>query len=763
MTYDFCGYATRSNVKCSDGRTIMPDAFRDDDGKKVPLVWNHQHNSPDNVLGHAILENRPDGVYAYATFNNNDVGQRAKELVRHGDISALSIYANKLKETAGKVMHGVIREVSLVMAGANPEALIDSFVAHSDGNVYEDREQGQFYSGMDGELYHADPEDEDDAEDKENKAEESDEEAAEMENRQKRLEKMKELRKRALENLQEKNASAENEEEADEAPDDSDEDADTADDENDEEEDKDQKVKHADSDDSDEEKTVRDILDTLTDKQKAVVMVMLKSAMEAAGKKEKPEVETSEEDKESEEKDEDKDQEAAHADSKDEEANPDDETVGDILDSFTDKQKVVVMALLENALEAAKENKSEKDDEDNEEEPEMKHNLFDKETGNENVLSHSDEMKILEMAKDSSIGTLKGAMKAFCDNAELAHGFDSQSLSILFPEYQDVKPGAPEMLTTDQGWITKVLEKVHKIPMTKVRVRFADIRDIENLRAKGFKKGTQKALAGDVAALYRVADAQTVYVRSDLSRDDILDMTDFDYVAYMYGVDKMLLNEELATAIMLGDGRAVSDQYKIKEDRIIPIWTDDELFTIHATVDQAAAKTKLQGSGTGTYFGDNFVYAEAFIEALMDARVSAKNSGQADLYIAPKALNKMLLARDRNGRRIYNTLEELRSAMNVREIITAEQFEGKTRTVTETVDDPQNEGQTITRTVTKQLLGILTKMENYDLGANKGGEITHFTDFDLDFNKEKSLLETRVSGMQVRPLASVVLEEVVTE
>ena len=739
MTYDFSGYATRSNVKCSDGRTIMPDAFRDDDGKKVPLVWNHQHNSPDNVLGHAILENRPDGVYAYATFNDNEIGQRAKELVRHGDISALSIYANKLKETAGKVMHGVIREVSLVLAGANPEALIDSFVAHSDGNVVEDREQGLFYSGLDGELYHAADDEEEEAEDTDNKAENSEETDAEKESRQKRLEKLRELRKRAIANLKDESASEGHEEEADDASDDSDDDADQDDAENDEEEDEDQKVKHADSDESDGENELEEVMDSLTDEQKAVVTAMLQSALDEAGKKNKIT-------KDAEPEEDTDDEEVAHADSDTEETKT--KTLGDILDTFTDEQKVVVMALLEDALEKAN-NKSEEDEED-EEEPEMKHNVFDNESMEENVLSHSDEMKILEMAKDSSIGTLKGAMKAFCDNTELAHGFDTQSLSILFPEYQDVKPGAPEMLTTDQGWITKVLNKVHKIPMTKVRVRFADIRNIEEIRAKGYKKGTQKAVNGDISALYRVADAQTVYVRSDLSRDDILDMTDFDYVAYMYGVDKMLLNEELATAIMLGDGRAVSDQYKIKEDRIIPIWTDDELFTIHTAIDFDAAKTKLQGTNTNTYFGENFIYAEAFVEALMNARVDAKNSGQADLYIAPKALNKMLLARDRNGRRIYNTLEELRSAMNVREIITAEQFEGKTRTVT--VNGTSTE---------MELLGILTKLENYDLGANKGGEITHFTDFDLDFNKEKSLLETRVSGMQVRPLSSVVLETAV--
>ena len=656
MTYDFGGYVTRNNVKCSDGRVILKDAFKDDDGKKVPLVWNHQHNSPENVLGHAYLENRDDGVYAYAVFNDNDMGQRAKELVRHGDISALSIYANKLKEQAGRVMHGIIREVSLVLAGANPEAMIDSFVAHSDGSVTEDREQGWFFSGMDGELYHAESEDKDDEEDDEEEA------------RMKRIEKMM-ARHRGSEEAGD-DSDEDDEDEGDQEEDESD-DSDAEEGEDDEDEDE-KKVKHAESDDSDEGS----------------------------------------------------------------------ETVGDVMNSFTDKQKVVVMALIEDALESAeKENTN-----NNEEESNMKHNVFDKDTEQDNTLSHSDEMKILEMAKDSSIGTLKGAMKAFCDNEELAHGFDSQSLTLLFPEYKDLNPGAPEMLTTDQGWITKVLNKVKKIPVSKVRVRFTDIRDIENIRAKGYTKGTQKTLPGDISALYGVADPQTVYVRSDLDRDDILDMTDFDYVDYMYQIDKMVLNEELATAIMLGDGREVGAQYKIKEDKIIPIWTDDELFTIHRVVDFEAAATQLQGSNTTGYFGENFVYAETFVQELLYGREDAKNCGMADLYIAPHVLNKMLLARDRNGRRIYNTVEELRSALNVREIITAEQFEGKTRTVGN--DE-------------RELLAILVKLENFNLGANKGGQITHFTDFDINFNKEQSLLETRVSGMNTRPLSALVLESVV--
>ena len=671
MIYDFCGYATRNNVKCSDGRIIMKDAFKDQDGMKVPLVWNHQHNSPENVLGHAILENRDDGVYAYAVFNDNDMGQRAKELVRHGDISALSIFANKLKEQAGRVMHGIIREVSLVLAGANPEAMIDSFVAHSDGSVTEDRTQGWFFSGMEGELYHAESEDKEDEEDDEEKK------------RMMRIEKM----------MARKNGSSEDEDDEDDSDEDGEEEEDSADE----------------SDDSDTEE--KDGADE-------------EKADESDG-----------------EDDEDEKEKLKHAESDD----PDEgeETVGDIMETFTDKQKVVVMALIEDALESAG-----KETKENEEDSTMKHNVFDKETEQqENVLSHSDEMKIVEMAKDSSIGTLKGAMKAFCDNEELAHGFDSQSLTLMFPEYKDVKPGAPEMLTTDQGWITKVLNKVHKSPLTRVRTRYTDIRDIENIRAKGYTKGTQKALQGDISALYRTSDAQTVYVRSDLNRDDILDITDFDVVAYMYNIDRMMLNEELATAIMLGDGREAGAQYKIDETKIRNIWKDEELYTIHRLVNFETVRTELQGSGTGTYFGDNFVYAETFVQELLYGREDAKNVGTADLFITPHVLNKMLLARDRNGRRIYNTVEELRSALNVREIITAEQFEGKFRMV---------------GTQKRELMAILVNLDNYYLGANKGGEITHFTDFDINFNKEQSLLETRCSGANTRPLSALVLECVAT-
>ena len=683
MKYDFCGYATRSNVKCSDGRTIMKDAFRDDDGKKVPLVWNHDHSKASSVLGHGILENRDDGVYVYASFNDTPEGQRAKELVRHGDITALSIFANKLKETAGKVMHGVIREVSLVMAGANPEAMIDSYVAHSDGSIQMDRSQGQFYSGMDGELYHSEDNesDEEDAEElnsgselehAEDGSEEDEEEAA----RDRRRERAAARARKDSEEADEAEDAETDEDEPDE--DDSEESPDEEETEEPEEEEDEKRVRHADESGEDDDET----------------------------------------------------------------------TIGDVLDTFTPDQKVVIKAIVDDAVAEAKKSMEHSDEEDTE----MKKNLFEQGNQEENVLSHADEMKILEMAKDTSIGTLQKAIKSFCEDESLAHGFDSQSLTLMFPEYKDLKPGAPEMLTDDQGWISKVLAKVHKSPLTHIRVRFTDIRAIaDGNRAKGYRKGTQKALTGDISAIYRTTDPQTIYIRSDLPRDDVLDIQDFDYVAYMYNIDRMNLNEELATAIMLGDGRGVSDPNKIKEDKIIPIWTDAELFTIHRAVDFDAVKTQLQGSNTNMYFGENFVYAEGFVQELLYGREDAKNVGQGDLYITPHALNKMLLARDRNGRRIYNTVEELRSALNVNSIITVEQFEGKTRTVT--VEGVSK---------TYSLLAILYDMKNYHLGAAKGGEITHFTDFDINFNTLQSLLETRTSGMNTRPLSALVLEEEVT-
>lgn len=592
--WDFSGWATKNDLRCSDGRVIRKDAFKDCDGHTVPLVWNHQHNDPNDILGHARLENREEGVYAYCSFNDSENAKSAKEAVKHGDVAAMSIFANQLKQQGSNVIHGAIREVSLVLAGANPGAFIDSVICHNYETGYdEESDEAVISTGDKLELFHAD---------------ESKEE--------------------------EKKSSEDNSE----------------------------------------------------------------------------------------------------------------ETVGDVFNTLTEKQKNVVYAII-GELMGDKESDDEEDD--NKEDDTVKHNVFDRETDTqESFLSHSDQEMIIENAKKTTVGSLSAAMELYAqENDQFAHGIDN--IDVLFPEYKDVRPGAPELLTTDQGWITKVLNKVHKSPISRIRTRQADIRNIENLRAQGYTKGKKKAEVGNFSIVRRTTDPTTVYVKSKLDRDDIIDITDFDVVNYMYGIDRMNLNEELATAIMLGDGREEGDDGKIDPTKIRPVWLDDELYTIHADVDIAGMKKQLQGTNTSANFGENYIYAEAIIQTLLYAREQYKGSGTPDFYCTPHLLNVMLLARDLNGRRIYDNVNELRAALNVGEIITAEQFEGKTR---QTRDSKK-----------KKLLGIMYNMADYSLGATRGGEITHFTDFDIDFNQQKSLLETRCSGANTRVLSAIALEEDVTD
>lgn len=601
---DFSGWATRNDLKCSDGRIIRRDAFKDNDGLKVPLVWNHQHDSPRDVLGHAWLENREEGVYAYGFLNDTTDGEIAKTLIKHGDIGALSIYANHLQQSGPNVMHGCICEVSLVHKGANPGAFIDSMLTHADGSD----EEAIIYTGMPLELTHADD-------------------------------------KEAKNNKETKMAEPEN------------------------------KTK--------DEKTVEDVINSMTEEQQNVMYALIAKALEEG-------------------------------------ADDDDEDTEDETDET---------------------------EENEEDEKSMKHNVFDNDQQYESsYLSHADQSDILSLAKTNSVGSLKTAMDIFADNnpdSVLAHGIDN--IDVLFPDYQDVRPGAPELITTDQGWVNEVLKKVHKSPISRIRTRQADIRNIENLRARGYKKGAQKEYIGNISLVHRTTDPQTVYVKSKLDRDDIIDIQDFDVVNYLYSIDRMNLNEELATAIMVGDGRTVGADGKIAEDKIRPIWTDDELYTIHADVDIEGMKKTLQGTNTSANFGENYIYAEAVIQALLYAREKYKGSGTPDFYCTPHLVNVMLLARDLNGRRIYDKVSDLAAALNVGQIITAEQFEGKTRTTSDSK--------------TKKLLGLMVNLSDYSLGATKGGEITHFTDFDIDFNQEKSLLETRCSGANTRVLSAIALEE----
>lgn len=611
---DFSGYATRNDLLCNDGRTIRKNAFKDCDGQTVPLIWNHDHASSDAVLGHALLENRDDGVYAYCTFNDTEQGQNAKKLVQHGDVRSLSIWANKLKQIGGDVLHGTIRELSLVLAGANPGAYIDYVMAHSD-----DEEDGMIVNYDESALilYHsADYEEEDES--------------------------------------------------------------------------------------MTEERSMSEVFDEMSDEQKDVVYAMVGMALEDAGV----------------DYDEDDDDED-YEDDNDDEEDYDDEDEGD---------------------------------------DEMKHNVFDTyEMDNAGVLSHSDEMDILALAKSSQVGSLQAAIDIYADNNNLQHdaisgGFVQEgegNVTTLFPEYKEVRPGAPELITNDQGWVSVVMNKVHKSPISRIRTSQVDIRNIDALRAKGYVKGKEKSLAGTFSLVRRTTDPQTVYVKNALHKDDITDITDFDYVQYLYKIDRMMLNEELATAIMLGDGREEGDEYKIREEHIRPIWLDDDLYTIHTDLDVNKAKEELQGTGTGVSFGENYIYAEAFINTLLYSRENYKGSGTPDLYITPHMLNVMLLARDMNGRRIYSSKAELASALNVGNIYTAEQFEGKTR--------KDKEGNT------KKLLAIVANLSDYALGSTKGGQVTHFTQFDIDFNQQKSLLETRCSGALTRVYSAIAIEEPASE
>ena len=597
MKYDFGGWATRNDLECADGRVIKRDAFKAQNGQTVPLVWMHDHADPANVLGLAHLENRDEGVYAYCKFNDTESGETARKLVVHGDVRSLSIFANQLKQAGSDVLHGIIREVSLVLAGGNPGAFIDDVVVHGDG-------ESGIILGYDEMI--------------------------------------------------------------------------TA------------FLEHADN--SDEEK-VDDI-----ENQKG------------NGK-----------------------------------------TIGEVFDSLTEEQKTAVYAIIGSiAGDSEKESKGGDDD--------MKHNVFDNEQQeSKGYLSHAAQEEILKMAKSSQIGTFQNAFEIYADNNSLQHdalasGFTQSgtgNVTSLFPEYAEVRPGAPELITSDQGWISTVMNKVHKSPISRIRTSQVDIRNIDTLRARGYSKGKQKQQAGNFKLVRRTTDPQTVYIKDALHKDDIVDITDFDYVGYLYKIDRMMLNEELATAIMLGDGRDDGDEGKISPDHIRPIWTDDDLYTIHTDIDVAKAKKEIQGSNTGVNFGENFIIAEAMVNTILYAREDYKGTGTPDLYIAPHRLNQMLLARDNNGRRIYNSVAELATALNVGSINTAEQFENKIRTTSDSKK--------------KKLVAIVANLADYSLGATKGGEITHFTQFDIDFNQEKSLLETRCSGALTRVYSAIAIEEDVTE
>lgn len=628
--YDFCGYATKNDLICADGRIIRQNAFEGNDGMKVPMVWNHRHDDPEMVIGHALLENRPDGVFAYCKFNDTQRGRTCKKILENEDLKGVSIYANRLVQKGGEVFHGVIQELSLVLQPANPGALIDYSMSHADEDDPETLYAYMIYD-LD-EIVHSDSLEDDEEDDDDEKPEEKEEEPMKEE--------------------------------------------DSVKDE--------QCLSHADEDEKDEKET--------------------------------------------------KDS---------------DETVEDIFNTLTDKQKTAVYAVI---AAVAEDEGDEEDDDD--EEKNMKHNLFeDSTTTKSNTLSHADQKAILDDAK--VYGSFRDSLRAFCDQNELQHdaissGFTQDTsvtgnITYMFPEYKNVRPGAPELITNDQGWISTVLNGCHKSPVSRIRTNQVDIRNLDSLRARGYVKGKEKQLMGNFAEARRETDPQTIYVYGQLFRDDIVDITDFDYVQYLYNIQRLELNEELAMAILLGDFRTNLDQGKIQPTHIRPIWTDDDLYTIHKDVDIAAMRETLQGTETGSYFGDNYVYAESIIQAALYAREDYKGTGSPAFFIHPHTLNVMLLARDRNGRRIFSGKDELASALNVSGIHTVEQFDNRVRTDS---DAHQH-----------KLLGMMVNLADYTIGHTKGGEITHFTDFDLKFNAQQSLLETRLSGTLTRLWSAIVLEE----
>ena len=604
--YDFAGWATRSNQLCADGRTILPDAFKHQDGDIVPLIWNHQHNDPFAVLGKALLHCVDGDVYAYCSFNDTESGNTAKELVKHGDVCSLSICANHLKHNANRgVMHGIVRELSLVVAGANPKARIEDVnLAHSDdGGEYV--EEIHIYTDESIELFHSDDLNKNEKEEKE----------------------------------------------------------------------------MGDTEPKNSEKTLKDIYEAMSDEQQQCCDALVGIAVEEVQKKSESMQQS------------------------------------DNLEGGDDT---------------------------------MKHHIFENNEENQVMLTHADQEAIIALAKQSNCGSFKQAVEMYAaENEELAHGI-FENYDVLFPEYELLRKGEPETLEKyDQTWVEPALAKIHKSPFSRIRTRYADAR-IAELKAKGYQnKGDQKTLMNKIKMIGRTTDPQTIYIKDDMHRDDVIDITDFSVVDYQWKMMRRALNETLVLAALIGDGREEGDPDKIHEAHVRSIWNDDELYTIHKDVDIAAAKKELQGTNTNANFGENYIYAEAIITAALYSREKFKGTGTPDFYCTPHLVNVMLLARDLNGRRIYESKSDLAKALNVNSIVEVEQFEGKTRTT--------DGGKT------KKLLGIFVNLNDYQFGSTKGGEITRFDDFDMDFNVQKFMLETRLSGSLTRVEAAVVLEEPVTQ
>ena len=573
MKYDFSGWATRNNIKCSDGRTILRDAFKHNDGQTVPLVWNHQHNESANVLGHAVLENREEGVYAYCTFNDTEAGKNAKLLVEHGDVTALSIYANQLKQNGSNVMHGTIREVSLVLAGANPGAFIDSIIRH--GEFCED--EAVIYTGENLSLEHADQK----PSDKDDKAGEDDKGDGKVE--------------------------------------------------------------------GNKEKTIKDVVDSMSEEQKNVLYALVGQALE--GK--------------------------------------------------------------DMAQSAIEENNNIEDGG----EQEMKHNVFEgRETDKKDVLSHDAMETIFKDAK--RYGSLKESFLAHADQ------YGIKDIEWLFPDAKNVNM-PPDFIKRDDSYVQKVMRGVHHVPFSRIKSMHADI-TADQARAKGYIKGKLKK-EEVFTLLKRTTTPTTIYKKQKLDRDDVVDITDFDVVAWLKMEMRMMLDEEIARAILVGDGRLSSDDDKINEMCIRPIAKDADLYCVKAPVTVASAATEEE-------------IAKAFIRTVIKSRKEYKGSGSPTLFTTEDVLTNCLLLEDKNGRIIYDTVEKLATALRVKEIVTVEVMEGaKTK-----VEEQE-----------KPLMALMVNLVDYYVGADKGGAVNMFDDFDIDYNQQKYLMETRCSGALVKPYSAI--------
>lgn len=617
-SYDFSGWATRCGLECSDGRTIMRNAFKDNDGATVPLLWGHQHNDPERVLGHARLENRDEGVYMYGTFNNTKAGQHAKLMVQNGDVTHLSIYANKLKQNGGSVLHGNIREVSLVLAGANPGAFIENVIKHDEeieeeAVIYNDDQYGI-------ELNHED-------------AEPVKEESA-------------------------------------------------------------------------EDETVGDVVNTMTDEEKRTMMALIGMAASESGADDK------------------EDDEVNHSD------NSEGKTLKEVYDAMSEKKKNVVNFLVGQALEHADESEEDTDlnHTDMEDDP-MKRNVFDNNGSEtkEKVLSHEDMDAIFADAKRN--GSLRHAAEDALESG-VGPNYGIENIDYLFPDAQNVDR-TPQFIKRDTGWVSKVMGAVHHTPFSRVKSVFADITKDE-ARARGYIKGKRK-IEEVFGLLKRTTSPQTIYKKQKLDRDDITDITDFDVVAWVKFEMRGMLDEEIARAILIGDGRPVGTDDKISEEHVRPVWKDDDLYTVKALVTYPSNPTDDQK-------------AKAIIRAVIRARKNYKGSGDPTMFTTEDYLTTLLLLEDNNGRIIYDSVSKLATVLRVKEIVTVPVMENQTRT-----DKSGN---------TRELLALIVNLNDYNVGADKGGAVNLFEDFDIDYNAEKYLIETRISGALTKPYSAIAVETI---